>query len=123
MLQESCFDCRFFTALALAIRSDDFDPIDRDKTLQGHCRRNPPVVGHYRGEGKDLEYDYGQWPLVLSDDWCGAFEPCQRVSRDNAAQTRHVCAGREMSRSIEQNYDQSDIEDLGQGATVPPREK
>ena len=77
MLLPSCCYCIFFVTLdgdhAASLR-----PADQAECLQGHCRRNPPSVGRFRGEDEDLEYDYGQWPLVLSSDWCGAFEPCRQ---------------------------------------------
>ena len=76
-----CFDCRFFATLRLE-RAADL-PLEKrekyiDECIGGHCRRSPPSVGHFIGEGDTLEYDYGQWPKVMADDWCGAFESCQR---------------------------------------------
>jgi hypothetical protein len=32
----------------------------------GYCRANPPVIVS--------GLDWGQWPTVGSDDWCGKFE-------------------------------------------------
>lgn len=86
----SCFDCRFFTTLDEGTHAADLTPSEREKCLQGHCRRNPPTVGRFRGEDEDLEYDYAQWPLVLSCDWCGAFAPCRVALRASDAQTPHV---------------------------------
>lgn len=97
----SCFDCRFFCTFDGDARADDLTQADRQESLQGHCRRNPPIVGHFRGEGQSLEYDYGQWPLVLGGDWCGRFEPCERAVRDTAAQTRHVRPRSQFSCSLE----------------------
>jgi hypothetical protein len=85
-----CYDCRFFSTLDDGVGANSLMQADPDKCLQGHCRRNPPAVGHFRGEDEDLDYDYGQWPLVLSCDWCGAFEACQRGLEHDATPTRHV---------------------------------
>ena len=90
MTLPSCFDCRFFTTLDDDTRAADLMPSERERCPQGHCRRNPPAVGRFRGEDEDLEYDYGQWPLVLTCDWCGAFEPCERAMDARAEQTRHM---------------------------------
>lgn len=86
----SCFDCRFFCTFDGDTRADDLTQSDLRECLQGHCRRDTPIVGHFRGEDQALEYDYGQWPLVLGGNWCGRFEPCERAIRDAAPQTRHV---------------------------------
>lgn len=86
----SCFDCRFFTTLDEGAHAADLTPSEREKCLQGHCRRNPPTVGRFRGEDEDLEYDYAQWPLVLSCDWCGAFAPYRVTLHTSDAQTAHV---------------------------------
>ncbi len=75
MTLPSCFDCQFFTTLDDDTPAACLEPSDRQKCLQGLCRRNPPAVGRFRGEDESLPYDYGQWPLVLSCDWCGAFKP------------------------------------------------
>lgn len=92
MIACRCFDCRFFATLDEDIPADDLTPAQQDECLQGRCRRNPPTIGHFRGEDEDMEYDYGQWPLVLSGDWCGAFEPCQRAIQSEA-QAHHICEG------------------------------
>lgn len=84
MPQPLCLDCRFFATLDDETRAADLSIADRDNCLQGLCRRNPPTVGRFRGEEESLEYDYGQWPLVMSGDWCGAFEPCRRALCDSA---------------------------------------
>lgn len=98
----SCFDCRFFCTFDGDTRSDDLTQSDLHECLQGHCRRNTPMVGHFRGEDQALEYDYGQWPLVLGGNWCGRFEPCERAIRDTAAQTRHVRPRSNFSCGVEQ---------------------
>jgi len=73
MTQLECYDCRFFVV--------------HDENAPGHCRRNPPTVGRFRGEDEDPKYDYGQWPNVSSFDWCGAFEPDQETPPKGTAQT------------------------------------
>ena len=73
-MQPLCLHCRFFNL------DDEENPDDRNKPdhcLQGYCRVNPPTVGRYLGKENGLGYDYGQWPVVLSVDWCGAFQPHQ----------------------------------------------
>lgn len=81
MTLPSCFDCQFFTTLDDDTPAADLMPPDRERCLQGLCRRNPPAVGRFRGEDESLPYDYGQWPLVLSCDWCGSFRPWRIVPR------------------------------------------
>lgn len=98
----SCFDCRFFCTFDGDTRADDLTQSDLHECLQGHCRRNTPIVGHFRGEDQALEYDYGQWPLVLGGNWCGRFEPCERAIRDIASQTRHVGPRSNISCGVEQ---------------------
>lgn len=88
MALPSCFDCQFFTTLHDDTPAADLMPSDRERCLQGLCRRNPPAVGRFRGEDESLPYDYGQWPLVLSCDWCGSFRPWRIVPR--ATQTPPV---------------------------------
>ena len=60
----------------------------------GECRRRPPVLceGH-KTSGAPLEPDYeddaqnwGLWPFVYSDDWCGEFEP--KESQSDAEATK-----------------------------------
>ena len=97
----SCFDCRFFCTFDGETRADDLTQSDLHECLQGHCRRNTPMVGHFRGEDQALEYDYGQWPLVLGSNWCGRFEPCERAIRDIAPQTRHVGPRSNISCGVE----------------------
>ncbi len=84
-----CFDCRFFSPGGYKT-ADELREEEWDECLEGECRRNPPRVGRFRGEDEHLQYDYGQWPLVQAANWCGAFEPCQRVLGTSAAQTRHA---------------------------------
>ena len=86
-----CLDCGFFCTLN-GDHADDLTQADLKRCDQGECWRNTPAVGRFRGEDESLEYDYGQWPVVLGCDWCGRFEPCANA-RHGAAQTRHVCAG------------------------------
>ena len=105
-MHPSCFKCRFFSPCddgGTAQRAGD----NVDDCIQGLCRINPPTVGRFRGEGLDLEYDYGQWPLVLSGDWCGAFQPSQAAPSEGAAPTRHVCAGCDISCGAEQGCDRA----------------
>jgi len=101
MTQSFCLDCRFFSTDD-GVRSADLAPVKHDECLQGHCRRNPPTVGHFRGENLSLEYDYGQWPIVLSTDWCGAFQP--NPPPEDATQTHHIGAGSNPSPVVERGY-------------------
>jgi hypothetical protein len=105
MTQPLCVDCRFFTTLDDDTRAAELTAAGREMCLQGLCRRNPPTVGRFRGEQESLEYDYGQWPLVLSCDLCGAFEPCRRAAGGSDAQTRHVGAGCDICGQAESECD------------------
>jgi len=73
-----CFNCRFFAPDCYRL-ADELTEDEWDAGLEGECRRDPPQVGRFRGEDEHLQYDYGQWPLVLAVNWCGAFEPCRRA--------------------------------------------
>lgn len=98
MMMVRCSDCRFFCTRDDEIHSDDLT--DRGRCLQGRCRRNTPTVGHFRGEDEYLEYDYGQWPLVLSCDWCGAFEPCRPTRHNVALKSPRLRTGNASQTSI-----------------------
>jgi hypothetical protein len=74
-MYEVCFFCRFFDCQDIADADKPYDEV-----VPGYCRINPPSPGRYRGEDF-AQYDYGQWPLVLAGEWCGAFEQDSDGSR------------------------------------------
>ncbi len=80
-----CFDCKYFSPSAAGSSAENLTEKDWDEAMLGECRRCPPRVGKYLGEGVLVDgYDYGQWPLVLASDWCGAFESCERAHAERA---------------------------------------
>ncbi len=85
-----CFDCRFFCPEKTGcLSAGDLKESDWDESLTGECRRHAPQVGRFRGEQEPLQYDYGQWPLVLACNWCGEFQPCDRA-RATASQKKRT---------------------------------
>ena len=81
----SCIDCKYFASNEDGTCASLLMPSEREDLMQGQCRRRPPTVGRFRGENKDLVYDYGQWPLVLSCDWCGKLKPWRKKLRKTSA--------------------------------------
>jgi hypothetical protein len=81
----SCLDCFFFKKK----RGDASDPDGGTATIEGECRRYPPVLQpHDSEQQQSFEYQEttGKWigrythsvvpwvyPMVWEDDWCGEF--------------------------------------------------
>ena len=101
MDQPFCFDCRFFVPTDM--RHNDPAPDQWDECVEGECRHDTPRLGEMLVDRHgDAFRHFGQWPKVMACDWCGAFEPGQRATRDIAAQTRHVRARSNISCGVEQ---------------------
>jgi hypothetical protein len=56
---QSCLDCRLFIS-------------DGSKNAKGECHRHAPrLLDH---SGFSTKFKEGQWPTVMTVDWCGEFQ-------------------------------------------------
>ena len=76
---DECWTCRFF-------RHDSdvsFDEARRShesgQSINGHCHRHCPTAAV--PDENDRVVNYGYWPAVLSDDWCGEHQPKECEAR------------------------------------------
>ena len=84
-MERFCVDCEFFYPSDGLRDVNDLTGHEED---EGECRKNPPVVGDMvKFKNGDEERWYGNYPRVLTDDWCGGFSPCARAMSD-----RHVAS-------------------------------
>jgi hypothetical protein len=90
-----CVDCRYFSPEGRLHNDLAESEVANPDMLEGECRRCPPVVGEQLTDRHgDTFRHYGEWPRAMGCDWCGAFEPCQRVKgRDVSPQLARVAAG------------------------------
>lgn len=68
-----CFDCDYFE-----IEGKDVSAITEadwhDGCAEGECRFNPPGLGPEIERDGDTFRCFGEFPKVLSSDWCGQFK-------------------------------------------------
>ncbi len=69
-----CFDCDFFH-----IEGHDVSELTeadwQGGCAEGECRFHPPVLGPEIERDGDTFRCFGEFPKVLSSDWCGQFQP------------------------------------------------
>ena len=72
-MQRCCFDCDYFE-----IEGKDVSAMTeadwQDGCAEGECRFNPPVLGPEIERDGDTFRCFGEFPKVLSSDWCGQFK-------------------------------------------------
>ena len=56
----NCGSCKFWEQLC-------------DKSPDGYCRINPPVILLFPGRDPDEQVET-RWPVTMEEDWCGKFE-------------------------------------------------
>lgn len=73
-MQRCCFDCDFFH-----IEGKDVSELTEADwhggCVEGECHFNPPVLGPEIERNGDTFRCFGEFPKVLSSDWCGQFQP------------------------------------------------
>ena len=96
-----CNDCEFFCPSDGLRDVNDLTGCEVD---EGECRRNPPEVGDiFKLRDGDEGRGFGNFPRVLTDDWCGGFSPCARAISD-----RHVASCNQRSGVLKaQNIDEA----------------
>ncbi len=73
-MQRCCFDCDYYQIDNKEV-SDLTDDDWQGGCAEGECRFNPPVLGEEIERNGDKYRSYGEFPKVLSSDWCGQFRP------------------------------------------------
>jgi hypothetical protein len=52
----------------------------------GECKRFPPIItyGLYpKATEEDIQYNLGNFPNSMEDDWCGEFQPKQTEGEEH----------------------------------------
>ncbi len=69
---DECWTCRFFRDESGYSPEEARRFHENGQSVNGTCRRNAPVA--VMPDEDDRVVNYGHWPAVLSDDWCGEHE-------------------------------------------------
>ena len=68
-----CWTCRFFRHDDEVEYDDARKAHESGSAINGHYHRHNPVA--IKPAEDDRVVNYGYWPVVLSDDWCGEHQP------------------------------------------------
>ena len=72
-MERRCFDCDFFQLekrYTQELSEEDWE----GGCAEGECRFNPPAIGPEIERADETFRHYGEFPRVLSSDWCGRFQ-------------------------------------------------
>lgn len=74
-----CFDCRYFQPEGMKSGAELTEEDWNGGACEGECRRRDPRPGRpiRRDDGSE-ERDFGVFPRMMGDDWCGKFRPRRR---------------------------------------------